>query len=78
MHFSELLQHDDADRRHAIRPKQNPAPIGPKKNEAPPPPNVTTKAQNWESLAPPVAIFQKHLHIREAVIAALRDEGIRS
>jgi len=77
MEFHELPLHDDADRRHAIKPKKEPSPMTPRKPEVPPELQFMARAEHFQDLAPLVTVFQKHPHIRDAVITALRDEGIR-
>jgi len=77
MDFHELPQHDDADHRFQLTPKKEPPPMGPRKPEVPPELQFMARAEHFRDLAPLVTVFQKHPHIRDAVITALRDEGIR-
>jgi hypothetical protein len=76
--YSPIPQHNDPPEWHSpLRLKLEPGPAFAKPVDLPRELQFVAQARENHDLAPLICVFQKHPHIRDAVITALRDEGVR-
>lgn len=76
-YFSHPHHDDPVECRLPLKSKEKLGISAPKPVDLPKDLQFGSEAKANEDLAPLIKVFQKHPHIRDAVITALRDEGYR-